>query len=147
MKWLMKENIQRLNRKAACTHIYKNYITGVHGDTEICLEDGTYCPADSIELGTKVRHGTIVAIIKRECATFSIYKGETFGYATAIWKEGWVRGDSIDDTTPGICISFAVSPSAVLETRGGTIFRDMFEIHDLDIQTAYADAMNCSTPK
>ena len=126
---------------ATNSHRHDNYITGVDPATEIMLEDGTYCPASSLTLGTRVRNGTIVAIMLRECSTFTTYKGERFGYATAIWKgKSWLRGDEMD-VRPGFCINFAVSPSAILETRAGTLFRDMFEIHDLDIQSEYTSAM------
>jgi hypothetical protein len=119
---------------------HTNYITGVDPSTEILLDDGTYCPAHSITLGTKTRHGTIVGIIIRECSTFSIHNGERFGYATAVWKDGWKRGE-IDDTTPGVCINFAIEITAMLETRGGIVFRDMFEIHHMDVEEAYKNIM------
>lgn len=119
---------------------HTNYITGVAPSTEIVLDDGTFCPAHSITLGMKLRHGTVLGIIVRECSTFSVHKGERFGYATAIWKDSWTRGD-LDDTTPGLCINFAIESSATIETRGGTLFRDMFEIHDMDVEETYKNLM------
>jgi hypothetical protein len=135
----MTRIINRLNG-ASSVHSYKNYVTGVAPETEILLEDGTYCPAHSIQLGTRVRHGTIMAIMIRECSTFTEHNGERFGYATAVKKgKSWLRGDTIIVET-GLCITFAVSPSAILQTRANQ-FRDMFELHDLDIQTEYAKEM------
>jgi len=143
----MEKILKRINglTRLHTYHTYKNYITGVDPETELCLEDGTYCPAKSITLGMKVRHGTITAIIVRECTTFTEYKGERFGYATAVWKGAWVRGEAVS-SHPGLCISFAVSDSAILETRAGTLFRDMFELHDLSIQTSYESAMKAAKP-
>jgi hypothetical protein len=138
----MEKNLKRINglTRLHTYHAYKNYITGVDPATELRLEDGTYCPANLIQLGMKVRHGTITAIIVRECTTFTEHKGERFAYATALWKGAWVRGEAVS-SHPGLCISFAVSDSAILETRAGTLFRDMFELHDLSIQTSYESAM------
>jgi len=139
----MERNLKAMNglTRAHVYHRYMNYITGVDPSTELCLEDGTYCPAKVLTLGTRVRHGIITAIVIRECSTFIDYKGERFGYATALWKGSWVRGETVN-SYPGLCISFAVSESAVLETRQGTLFRDMFELHDISVQNEYADAMN-----
>jgi hypothetical protein len=135
----MSRIIDQLNGGSS-THSYKNYITGVAPDTEILLEDGTYCPAHSIQLGTRVRHGTIMAIMIRECSTFTEHNGERFGYATAVRKgKVWLRGDTMIVET-GLCINFAVSPSAILQTRANQ-FRDMFELHDLNIQNEYAKEM------
>lgn len=136
----MNTLLQRLNGGIASTHVHANYITGVDPATDILLEDGTYCPAHLITLGTRLRYGIIMAIIVRECSTFTTYTGETFGYATAIRKgKAWLRGDEMI-LRKGLCISFAVSPSAMIETRYNCI-RDMFEVHDLNIQTEYASAM------
>jgi hypothetical protein len=122
-------------------HLHKNYITGVDPKTDILLEDGSYRPAHSITLGTRVKHGVIMGIMIRECSTFTEYKGERLGYATAVWKgKSWLRGEEML-LEPGLCITFAVHPSAIIETRYNRL-RDMFEIHDLDIQTEYDASMN-----
>jgi len=137
----MNKILDRINGKPTSVHRHKNYITGVVPTTEILLEDGTYCPADSIQLGTRLRHGTVMGIMVRECSTFTEYKGERFGYATALWKgKSWLRGDEMI-VESGVCITFAVSPTAIIETRANQ-FRDMFEVHDLDIQTTYAEKMS-----
>ena len=139
----MNRILGRLNGGDIPLHLHENYITGVDPGTDILLEDGTYCPAYLITLGTRVKHGIITAIMVRECKTFTEYNGERFGYATAIWKrKAWIRGEEMIIDS-GLCITFAVSESAIIETRRN-MCRDMFELHDLDIQIDYADAM--STP-
>ena len=139
----MNRILRRLNGATAVNaiqSIHKNYITGVDPDTEILLADGTYCPAHAIQLGTRVRHGIVMAIMIRECSTFTSYNGELFGYATAVRKgKAWLRGEDLI-VRKGLCITFAVSPSAIIQTRANE-FRDMFEVHDLDIQTEYAKQM------
>lgn len=138
----MKKVLKRLNGSSSL-HLHKNYITGVDPSTEILLEDGSYCPAHAIRLGTRTRHGIIMAIMIRECSTFTEYRGERFGYATAILKgKTWLRGD-VPIIEDGRCITFAVHPSAIIETRANK-FRDMFELHELDIQSEYADKMSSS---
>jgi hypothetical protein len=125
-------------------HAHKNYVTGVVPTTEILLEDGTYCPAHAIRLGTRTRHGVIMAIMERECSTFADYNGERFGYATAVWKgKSWLRGD-VPILEDGKCITFAVYPSAMIETRANKL-RDMFEIHEFDIQADYAEKMSATS--
>jgi hypothetical protein len=136
----MNRILGRLNGGDSSLHLHKNYITGVDPKTDILLEDGSYCPAHSITLGTRVKHGVIMGIMVRECSTFTEYKGERLGYATAVWKgKNWLRGQEIM-IEPGLCITFAVHPSAIIETRHN-LLRDMFEIHDLDIQTEYVSSM------
>jgi len=142
----MDRILKKLNPGKPAVHSHKNYITGVDPATEILREDGTYCPAHAITLGTRVRHGVIMAIMVRECSTFTEYNGERFGYATAIWKEkAWLRGDTMI-VRSGLCITFAVSPSAIIETRNNRC-RDMFELHDLDIQTDYVNEMSARGDK
>lgn len=139
----MAKILKKLNGSTSL-HLHKNYITGVVPTTEILLEDGTFCPAHAITLGTRTRHGIIMAIMVRECSTFTEYNGEKFGYATAVWKgKSWLRGD-VPILEDGRCITFAVYPSALIETRRNKL-RDMFEIHEFDIQTDYAEKMSAST--
>jgi hypothetical protein len=86
-----------------------------------------------------------MAVMVRECSTFTEYKGERFGYATAVWKgTSWLRGEEMSGggSEGNRCITFAVSPSAIIETRYNKV-RDMFELHDFDIQLDYAEKMNC----
>jgi hypothetical protein len=81
-----------------------------------------------------------MGIIVRECSTFTEYNGEKLGYATAVWKgKQWLRGKEMSIES-GTCINFAVYPSAIIETRKN-LLRDMFEIHDLDIQSEYVSSM------
>jgi hypothetical protein len=136
----MNTILRRLNGGVENRHAHSNYITGVDPSTDILLEDGTYCPAHSLRLGMRLRHGIVMAIITRECSTFTEYNGERFGYATAIWKKkAWLRGEDVL-IEKGLCINFAVYPSAIIETRANVI-RDMFELHELNIETDYANAM------
>lgn len=139
----MRMVLDRLNGQKSSETSQPNYITGVALDTELRLADGTCIPAHSITLGTKLRHGTVVGRIVRECSTFSIYGGERFGSATAVWsvaKGMWERG-VVDESTPAPCITFAVDSSATMETKAGTVFRDMFEIHDFDTEEVYKKYM------
>ena len=137
----MSKILKRLNGTSSL-HFHRNYITGVDPATEVLCEDGSYRPAHTIGLGTRLRHGVVMAVMVRECSTFMEYKGERFGYATAVWKgKSWLRGEEMI-LGNGLCITFAVSPSAIIETRYNKI-RDMFEIHDFDVQLEYAEKMNC----
>jgi len=136
----MNRILGRLNYGEESLHLHKNYITGVDPKTDILLEDGSYCPANLITLGTRVKHGVIMGIMIRECSTFTEYNNERLGYATAVLKgKNWLRGQEIIIDN-GLCITFAVHPSAIIETRHN-LLRDMFEIHDFDIQVEYDSSM------
>ena len=141
----MSKVLKKLNGTPTL-HLHRNYITGVDPSTEILCEDGSYRPAHAITLGTRLRHGVVMAVMVRECSTFTEYKGERFGYATAVWKgTSWLRGEEMSGgggSGSNRCITFAVSPSAIIETRYNKV-RDMFELHDFDIQLDYAEKMNC----
>jgi hypothetical protein len=64
-----------------------------------------------------------------------------------IWVEKerkWRRAGDISPIVPckpSIFMSYMVSPGATIETKAGTLFRDYFEIHQPEMEDAYAKVL------
>lgn len=121
-----------------------------HAKTPIKLKDGL-SPADHIILGTETSHGTVNCVAKVLVDKVCMYRGDIFTPATALWSEGYgkyMRAHELVTPmklrTPQIFYSFMISPSAVLETGRDTIFRDYLEVHDSQIESSYAKALDNS---
>lgn len=124
------------------------FTRGCHPDTLIRLKDGSAVPANTITLGTSLSHGTVTGVVKTRVTEVCYYGNEVFTPATAIWSEQHKKymrlGDFIQPQllqSPAIFCAFFVSPSAVIETSEGTMFRDYLEIHSNHIESSYADAL------
>ena len=124
------------------------FTRGCHPDTLIRLKDGSAVPANRITLGTSLSHGTVTGVVKTRVTEVCYYGNEVFTPATAVWSEQhkkYIRlGDFIQPQllqSPAIFCAFFVSPSAVIETSEGTMFRDYLEIHSNQIESSYADAL------
>ena len=124
------------------------FTRGCHPDTRIRLKDGSAVPANTITLGTSLSHGIVTGVVKTQVSEVCYYGNEVFTPATAVWSEEhnkYMRlGDFIQPQllqSPAIFFAFFVSPSAVIETSEGTIFRDYLEIHSNQIESSYADAL------
>lgn len=124
------------------------FTRGCHPDTLIRLKDGSAVPANTITLGTSLSHGTVTGVVKTCVTEVCYYGNEAFTPATAVWSEQHKKymrlGDFIQPQllqSPAIFCAFFVSPSAVIETSEGTMFRDYLEIHSNHIESSYADAL------
>lgn len=152
-KSAMSSAIQMLNGahySYSSPHIFTR---GCHPDTMIRLKDGSAVPANTITLGTSLSHGTVTGVVKTHVTEICYYGNEMFTPATAVWSHAqgtdsqgkYMRlGDFIQPQilkSPAIFCAFFVSPSAVIETSEGTIFRDYLEIHSNHIESSYADAL------
>lgn len=120
-------------------------------ETMIRLANGNGIPASSLSLGTWLSHGQVVGLVQKEVSQVCTYKGEVFAAGTTVWHEeslAWVR---VSEVAPVVVLStktpftsFVVSPSAVLETASGLVFRDYVEIHDPRLEASYAEALSAS---
>ena len=126
------------------------FTRGCHPDTLIRLKDGSAVPANTIALGTSLSHGTVTGVVKTYVTQVCYYGNEAFTPATAVWSDRqdtgkYMRlGDFIEPQplpSPATFCAFFVSPSAVIETSDGTMFRDYLEIHSNHIESSYADAL------
>ena len=124
------------------------FTRGCHPDTLIRLKDGSAVPANTITLGTSLSHGTVTGLVKTYVTEVCYYGNEVFTPATAVWSEQHKKymrlGDFIQPQlleSPAIFCAFFVSPSAIIETSEGTMFRDYLEIHSNQIESSYADAL------
>lgn len=121
-----------------------------HEKTLIKLKDGL-TPAEHITLGTETSHGTVNCVAKVLVDKACLYKGDIFTPATAVWSEEHGKYMRVHELvtpmklqTPQIFYSFMISPSAVIETGRGIIFRDYLEVHDSQIESSYAKALDNS---
>ena len=116
--------------------------------TKIRLANGLAVPAHTVKLGMELSHGKVVGVVQKEVDTVCSWKGDLFAAATCLWHpeyQRWVRVESVKEPVvyrkPTPFYSFVISPSAVLETESGTVFRDYVEIHDPDLETAYSNVL------
>lgn len=143
-KETMKNVLESLNnsKEESVPHTYNTVIAP---KTKIKTQTGLI-PADQISLGTPLKNGTVVGVIRKTCNTFVNYKGETFGEGTCIWSEEekkWIRPPTTSICAlPRIFYSFVVSPSACIETEEGTVLRDYVEIHSPETEKAYTKALH-----
>ena len=140
--------IDMLNRGHYSYSSPHTFTRGCHPDTRIRLKDGSAVPANTITLGTSLSHGIVTGVVKTQVSEVCYYGNEVFTPATAVWSEEhnkYMRlGDFIQPQilqSPAIFCAFFVSPSAVIETSEGTVFRDYLEIHSNQIESSYADAL------
>ncbi len=123
---------------------YVNYDTCCHGSTQIKTALGVL-PAKDISLNTPLTHGRVVGVVKKEVRDICMYNNQVFTPGTCVWDSithRWRRVSQLVPVkhmdNPILMYSFVVSPSAVIETASGCIFRDYVEIHSPDTEQSYA---------
>jgi len=123
----------------------KNTTSACSAATLIKTADGLV-PAYSIQLGTQLTQGRVIAVIRKESDEVCVYNGTRFAPGTAVWTGSvWERVGSLvksEKITPCSYYSFVVSPSACIETVFGTMFRDYMEVHSPDMENPYKNAMD-----
>jgi hypothetical protein len=127
-----------------------HFVRACHPDTRIQLKK-TAIPANKITLGTELSHGTVRSIVEILTDVVCDYKGELFTPGTAVWSDELGLYKRVSELVvprtleePLIFYSFMVSPSAVVETERGTIFRDYLELHSREVESSYANALQKS---
>jgi hypothetical protein len=125
-----------------------HYVRACHPNTMIKQKDGECVPANSITLGMELSHGRVMGVVEILTEYVCYYGNEIFTPATAIWSENYRKYTRIGEfisptalTQPVIFYSFLVSPSAIVETSEGTIFRDYIEVHSHEIADKYEKAL------
>jgi hypothetical protein len=125
-----------------------HYVRACHPNTMIKRKDGKCVPANSISLGMELSHGHVMGVVEILTEHVCYYGNEIFTPATAIWSENYRKYTRIGEfisptalTQPVIFYSFLVSPSAIVETSEGTIFRDYIEVHSHEIADKYEKAL------
>jgi hypothetical protein len=143
-KKTMKAVLEKLNNTKE-ESVPNTYNTVIAPKTKLKTNYGLI-PADKICLGTPLKNGTVVGIVKKECNFFVNYNGEIFGEGTCIWsneEKKWIRPTVTSiRTLSRTFYSFVVSPSACIETEAGTVVRDYVEIHSPDTEEAYTKALH-----
>jgi len=125
-----------------------HYVRACHPNTMIKRKDGECVPANSIYLGTELSHGRVMGVVEILTEHVCYYGNEIFTPATAIWSDKQRKYTRIGEfisptalTQPVVFYSFLVSPSAIVETSEGTIFRDYIEVHSHEIADKYEKAL------
>jgi hypothetical protein len=124
-----------------------NYDTCCHGETRIRTAYGIL-PAKHIVLNTPLTHGRVVGVVKKKVSDVCIYNKEVFTPGTAVWDSITHRWKRVSQLVPVkhldhavVMYSFVVSPSAVLETEAGCMFRDYVEIHSPETEHVYSSVL------
>lgn len=144
----MNTAMQLLNGMPSSNTEQIHYVRACHPNTLIKRKDGKCVPAKSITLGTELSHGFVMGVVEILTDQVCYYGNEIFTPATAIWSENQGKYTRIREfispialTQPAIFYSFLVSPSAIIETSEGTIFRDYIEVHSREIADTYEKAL------
>jgi hypothetical protein len=118
------------------------------GETQIALKNGFTIPAKDVMLGMELSHGTVHGLVKKLTVASCEYKGCKFAPGTAVWCDTDKIYKRVSDIVPAkyldseaVYISFIVTPSSVVETSNGIIFRDYIEIHDSSLELPYSYAL------
>lgn len=128
-----------------------NYDTCCGGSTKIRTANGLV-PAKHIKLNTPLTHGRVVGVVKKEVYEVCSYKNNLYTPGTALWdsdSRSWKRVSQLVSvqtlSKPVLMYSFVVSPSAIIETENGTVFRDYVEIHSPDTELVYSRVLRKDT--
>jgi hypothetical protein len=129
------------------SHNLYNYDTCCHGTTNIKTALGVL-PAKDIQLNTPLTYGRVVGLVRKEVKEVCFYNNHIFTPGTCVWDSVTHRWKRVSQLVPVkhldnpiIVCSFVVSPSAVIETESGCIFRDYVEIHSPDTEQAYSKTL------
>jgi hypothetical protein len=140
----MQNVLQKLNGKSELIKDFINYDTCCHGNTLLRTPLGVF-PAKHIPLNTPLTHGRVVGLVQKEVSDICIYRDTILTPGTAVWDSithKWRRVSQLVPvkhlSIPVIMYSFVVTPSAVIETASGLIFRDYVEIHSPDTELVYS---------
>jgi hypothetical protein len=143
----MENVLTQLNGQKSSTKGFVNYDTCCHGDTKIQTALGVV-PAKHISLNTPLTHGRVVGLVKKEVNDICIYNNTVFTPGTAVWDSITHRWKRVSQLVPvkhldhsTTMYSFIVSPSAIIETESGLIFRDYVEIHSPDTELVYSKVL------
>ena len=124
----------------------------LHPSTKVVLDDGTLCPVEYIDLGTRLSTGIVKGIgrryVKEICTTD---KGTHLTPSSLVWdKTTWKRAGHIytvrSHTQEQVYCTLVVLGTASIELSTGEYLRDMVEIHSPDTDSPIQSVLQHSTP-
>lgn len=144
----MKMIEEILNAGKPSTSKVSNYSNCVSSETEIRTQTG-YKKASDIQVGDRLPTGVVVGTVQKEVQDIcQLPDGKQVGAGLLIWHEGsWKRAGDVYPIKRGASHVFTnviLTPSAVVETAGGTCFRDYMELHSHDAEYFYEEALRAS---
>jgi hypothetical protein len=124
------------------------YSNCMASDTKILTKEGSK-KVSNIQVGETLKTGVVVGIVQKEVEEIcQLPDGKRVGAGMLVWdKDSWKRaGDlyPISRGKPEIFTNVILTPSAVVETLGGTCFRDYMELHSHDAEIHYEATLRSS---
>jgi hypothetical protein len=145
MQWVES----RVNAVASFSSKSIEYSTLISPSTSLRLKNGKTVLASSVQLGTELPSGKVIAIIKKKAKEYcELETGDLVTPGLLLWdavQSKWFRaGDRyrpMIDSLERDYYSFIVSPSAMIELASGVVVRDYFEVHSPDTEQFYEKAI------
>lgn len=146
MNWVeskLNASIQRSTKRDI------EYISAFAPSTYLKLKSGGSILASSVQLGSELSFGKVIAIIKKQTRfSCELPSGDFVAPGLLLWDaktNRWFRaGDRYIQKWEGFnrdFYSFIVSPTASVEFSSGVVVRDYFEVHSPDTEQFYAKAI------
>lgn len=142
---MIEELVNAAKSSSTKIHSYSNCMAP---DTELRTKTGVKKIAE-IQVGEKLASGNVVGIVQKEIHEIcQLPDGKRVGAGILIWhKDSWKRAGDIYPVQTGypeVFTNVILTPSAVVETAGGTCFRDYMELHSHDAEVYYEAALRSS---
>lgn len=145
----MKMIEERVNAGKSFSSKPFSYSNCFASDTEVMTPDGSK-PASKVQVGEKLTTGVVVGTVQKEVYEIChLPDGKRVGAGLLVWHiNAWKRAGDVYPIQTGrteVFTNVILTPSAVVETSGGTCFRDYMEWHSHDAEVHYeADLRSCN---
>jgi hypothetical protein len=139
---MIEELVNAAKSSSTKIHSYSNCMAS---DTELRTQTG-FKKMSEIQVGEKLATGTVVGKVQKEVHEIcQLPDGKRVGAGILVWhKDSWKRAGDIypvQTGPPELFTNVILTPSAVVETAGGTCFRDYMELHSHDAEVYYEAAL------
>ena len=142
---MIEEIVNAAKSSSTKIHSYSNCMAST---TELRTQTGVKKVSD-IQVGEKLATGTVVGKVQKEVREIcQLPDGKRVGAGILVWhKDSWKRAGDIYPVQTGhpeVFTNVILTPSAVVESAGGTCFRDYMELHSHDAEVYYEAALRAS---
>lgn len=133
--------------KSSVSNVHR-YSNCMSPETEVLTKNGSKKVSD-IHVGESLTNGIVLGIVEKEIHDIcTLPDGKRVGAGMLVWnKDSWKRAGDLHPVKQGrteIFTNVILTPSAVVETLGGTCFRDYMELHSHDAEVYYEAALRSS---
>jgi len=145
--------MKHLNGFVGANDVTDDYSLGLHGDTEVCMTDGTWKRLREVKIGEIVwNSGSVLGIVQEECEEIVEIHGTKVSSAQTVFHKGqWVRAFSTGTIieAPDVLYNLITERCGTLKVRGSAEFfiRDYREIADPDMEAEYAEEFTADNMK